>query len=471
MNMESITIDELKNVVALNDLPDEHLQWILDHSEYHEYEDGTQIRKTGELAEEMIFILEGGVAFYLDVHGRLVYYYHFTNDAVSGGVTGLLPYSRMKVYPGCSIAVGNLRLLQIHKKYFQELEQLSPDFIQRLIGFMTERAKSFATTQLQQEKVSALGQLSAGIAHELNNPASAINRMSSELSKRLKLNYKLTERLLNYKISAEHMQNLRSMVEAKHNGNNNKFSALQRMNKEDEISDWLIRIGFVDGQQASETLVEAGFSVNDFENIREGVNKDAFFQIIHWLENLLSSQKILKDLEEASTRISTLVGAIKIQVHMDQTNELQPANIHLGIESTLTLLGHKIREKNINLKKLFCEDLPEVPVYVGELNQVWTNIIDNAIYALGKDGELIIETDCKDKNVIVKISDNGAGIPQDILSRIFDPFFTTKKVGEGTGIGLDLVNRIIKHHNGNIKVNSKPDKTEFTVSIPVIHAE
>jgi signal transduction histidine kinase len=465
--MVSISIDELKNVVAFSDLPDAHLQWILDHSEYHEYKDGIQIRKTGEEANDMIIILEGGVSFYLDVHGRLVYYYHFTNDTLSGGVTGLLPYSRMKLYPGCSFAVGKLRLLELHKKYFQELEQLSPDFIQRLIGYMTERAKSFATTQLQQEKVSALGQLSAGIAHELNNPASAINRMSSELTKRLKLNYELTEKLLLHKTSGENIKNLRSMVEAKSISNNKKLSALERMNKEDEITEWLEKIGFIDSQQTSATLVDAGFSPAEFENIKGDLNKDAFFQVINWLENLLSSQKILKDMEEASTRISTLVSAIKSHVHMDQTNELQNANIHTGIDSTLTLLGHKFREKNITVNKIFCENLTDIPVYVGELNQVWTNLIDNAIYALGQGGELTIETICNDKNVIVKIIDNGAGIPPDVLSRIFDPFFTTKKVGEGTGIGLDLVNRIIKHHNGTIKVNSKPGKTEFVVTIPV----
>ena|ERR1039457_4793339 len=199
--MESITIEELKNVVALSDLPDEHLQWILDHSEYKEYKDGTQIRKTGEEAVEMIMILEGSVSFYMDFHGRLVFYYDFANDVTSGGVTGLLPYSRMKVYPGCSFAVGKLRMLELHNKYFQELEHLNPDLIQRLIGYMTERARSFATTQMNQEKVNALGQLSAGIAHELNNPASAINSMSSELTKRLKLNYELTEKLLKHRIS------------------------------------------------------------------------------------------------------------------------------------------------------------------------------------------------------------------------------------------------------------------------------
>jgi signal transduction histidine kinase len=465
--MESITIEELKNVVALSDLPDEHLQWILDHSEYKEYKDGTQIRKTGEEAVEMIMILEGSVSFYMDFHGRLVFYYDFANDVTSGGVTGLLPYSRMKVYPGCSFAVGKLRMLELHNKYFQELEHLNPDLIQRLIGYMTERARSFATTQMNQEKVNALGQLSAGIAHELNNPASAINSMSSELTKRLKLNYELTEKLLKHRISEEHIKNIRSMVEAKYLIKNNRLSAVQRMNKEDEIAEWLKKVEFIESQQASETFVDAGFSCNELESVRGDVNKDAFVQIIHWLENLLSSQKILRDLEETSTKISTLVGAIKSQVHMDQTNELQPSNIHTGIETTLTLLGYKLREKNINVKKIFSENLPDIPVYVGELNQVWTNIIDNAIYALVREGELIIETALNDKNVIVKIIDNGAGIPPDVLSRIFDPFFTTKKVGEGTGIGLDLVNRIIKHHNGTIKVNSKPGRTEFSICLPI----
>jgi signal transduction histidine kinase len=189
--------------------------------------------------------------------------------------------------------------------------------------------------------------------------------------------------------------------------------------------------------------------------------------VLYWIENLLISQRIIKDLEEASMRISKLVGAIKSHVHMDQTNELQPTDIHRDVDNALTLMGYKLREKNITVKRKFCEDLPEVNAYVGELNQVWTNIIDNAIDALHQNGELIIETICDSKNVNVKFIDNGSGIPPEIVSRIFDPFFTTKKVGEGTGIGLDLVNRIIKHHSGEIKVNSKPGRTEFVISVPI----
>ena len=464
--MQPVTIDDLKGVFAFNDLPSEHLQWILDHADYHEYEDGTQIKKTGDEADVMMIVIEGKISFYLDYHGRLVYYFHYTNDAATGGVGGLLPHSRMKTYPGCSFANGKLRTLQLNKEYFAELEHLNPDLIQRLIGYMTERAKLVATIQMQHEKVSALGQLSAGIAHELNNPASAINRISSELSDRLKLNYQLTEKLLEYNISAEHIEILRKMVETKYREDKTNITAIQRMEREDEIDDWLQGYDVADSRRVSEAFVDEGFSVDDFEIIRKGSSKEALGPLIYWVENLLISKRGIHDLEEASSRISYLVGAIKSHVHMDRTNGLQTTNIHNDMENTLTLLGYKIREKNIRVKKLFCADLPEVPVYVGELNQVWTNIIDNALFALEKNGEIKIETSFDDKNVVITITDDGPGIPPDILSRIFDPFFTTKKIGEGTGIGLDLVNRIIKHHKAEIKVSSEPGKTAFTIAVP-----
>lgn len=468
--MSSVTTAELKTVVALSDLPEEHLLWILDHSVYLEFEDGSLIRKFGEPINEMYFLLEGSISFYLDVNGRQVHYFNFENDKASGGVSGLLPYSRMKTSPGYSYAEGKTRMLQLHKKYFPELERLNPDLIQRLIGYMTERARIFATVQLQFEKVNALGKLSAGIAHELNNPAAAINRISAELAKRLKLNYELTQKLLSQGIKAEHIQSISNLVHLKEQDKGSKkLSAMERIEKEDAIADWMEKIG-VDNREAAEAFAEAGFSNEDLESIHKDSGKEAFIQILRWLENLLSSQRIIKDLEEASTRISNLVGAIKSHVHMDQTNDLQPTNVHNDIENTLTLLGYKLREKNIIVRKKYCSDLVDIPAYVGELNQVWTNLIDNAIYAVDKNGELTIETSCDKKNVKVKIIDSGSGIPKEIISKIFDPFFTTKKMGEGTGIGLDTVNRIVKHHNGEIKVDSIPGRTEFAVCIPVVAA-
>lgn len=465
--MKQITIEELKNVIALKDLPEEHLKWLLDHSEQVVYEDGDVIGKTGDPADWMYILIEGRVDFYLNVNSKLVYYYHFTNDEVTGGISGMLPYSRMKVFPGNSISVGNVRALRLHKKYFQELERLNPEFIQRLIGYMTERARFFASTQMQQEKVSALGKLAAGIAHELNNPASAINRISHDLRNRLFLNIELTEILLKQNIDADHISYLRKKLEEKENSIKPKLSAVQRMNREDELMQWFQEKKFPADQQVVDTFTESGFSSGDLENLSDNVPKTELLQIILWIENLLSSERIIKDLAEASARISNLVGAIKSHVHMDRTNEKQPTDLHQDIENTLTLLGYKIREKNILVNKSFCSDIAPLPAYVGELNQVWTNIIDNAIYAMDKGGELTVETKCDQKNVYVNIIDNGAGIPAELISRIFDPFFTTKKVGEGTGLGLDIVQRIIKRHNGEIKVRSYPGKTEFHLCLPL----
>ncbi|GAA4419959.1 ATP-binding protein [Nibrella viscosa] len=467
--MQPVTVADIRKIVALADLPDEHLQWILDHSEYGEYEDGTQLKKTGDEADVMIMVLDGKVSFYFDHHGRLVYYFYYANDALTGGVGGLFPYSRMKVYPGCSFAVGHLRCLKLHKNYFHELEQLNPEFIQRLIGYMTERAKLVATTKTQHEKVSALGQLAAGIAHELNNPVAAINRFAHELNKRIARNYELTKNLLSGHLTPDHIQRIQAWAEKKESDSapTIKRTALQRMDYEDELSDWLEDNGIAE-RELAETLAEAGFSTEELESIHTELGHAAFIQVLPWLENLVSSHNMLQDLCDASSRVSHLVDSIKSHVQMDRSNALQPTNIHQDIDNTLTVLGFKVREKNIEVEKKFCSNLPSVPAYVGELNQVWTNLIDNAIYALPTNGRLTIETSCDPKIVTVSIVDNGVGIPEEIRSRIFDPFFTTKKVGEGTGIGLDIVNRVVKLHNGEITVNSTPGRTEFVVSLPIV---
>ena len=468
--MQPVKIEDLRNIIALSDLPDEHLQWILDHSEYQEYADGDIIAQYGQPAEIMWFSLAGKVAFYMYINGRQIYYFTFENNRITGGAGGLMPYSRMKTYPGYSYALGAVKLLRIHKKYFTELEQLNPDFIQKLIGYMTERAKAFATTQLQHEKVNALGNLAAGIAHEMNNPAAAVSEISGELTKRLNRNYELTKKLLSCHLTVEHLENIHIVIKKKENNpvEKSKQTTLQRMEAEDAVEDWLEQNG-INKRETAETFSEYGFSIDELEYIRTDLGNESFIQVVPWLENLISCQKIIKDLAEASKRISNLVTSIKSHVHMDRTNDLQPTNIHQDMENTLTLLGFKLREKNIEVIKKFCDHMPEVAAYVGELNQVWTNLVDNAIFAMEKNGKLTIETSCDDKNITVSVIDNGGGIPQEILSRIFDPFFTTKKTGEGTGIGLDIVNRIVKNHQGEIKVSSVPGRTEFSVCIPRLH--
>ncbi len=464
-----VTIEELKNVIALRDLPDEHLEWILSRSVYEEFEDGQLMFKTGDPADFMSFLLEGKLNFYMDINGKLVFYISFENNESTGGVTGLLPYSRMKTSPGNSYSVGKTRIVKLHKKYFPALEQLNPDFIQRLIGYMTERARFFATTQMQQEKVSALGKLAAGIAHEMNNPAAAIDRISDELNKRLKLNIELTEGILNHDISPGFIKSIRETAAEKRKNHslNTKLTPIQRMQQEDELNDWLEDNGFSANNEIAETFTETGFTRDDLASLKNGIDNKAFQSVLDWMENLLSSELLIKDLEDASGRITELVSAIKSHVHMDRSGALHVTDIHKDIEDTLILLGYKIRDKNIKVIKKFCDDMPGVEAYSGELNQVWTNLIDNAIYAVSNNGEIEIETVCDTKTVTVRVTDNGIGIPKEILSRIFDPFFTTKKVGEGTGIGLDLVKSVIDRHKGDVKVNSVKGRTEFVVTFPV----
>ncbi|HSF89510.1 MAG TPA: ATP-binding protein [Saprospiraceae bacterium] len=472
--MPTITTTELRKVICLQDLPEELLQWMLEHGEYHEYPDGSILTRTGEPIDHLWLIMEGKGMFYKDFNGRLIHYYTFENNTTTGGAGGLLPYSRMKASPGFTFATGQCRIFSIHKQYFQELERLNPDFIQRLIGYMTERARSFATQQLQEEKISALGRLSAGVAHELNNPSAAITRLAIELKKKLLLNYKLTENiLLLEQLDPVQVEQLRekTISLALQTATGDGLTTLQKVQRENDFSDWLVQGGFGDNRLISETFTTAGWTVDDLQQLLATVGPDAFLPLLLWLENLLTASWQLSDLEEASSRISTLVSALKSHVHMDRTTDKVPTNLHRDIDNTLTLLGFKWRQKNITITKKYTSSLPEIEAYVGELNQVWSNLIDNAIHALDTNGELTIETAVNEKDVLVRIRDNGHGIPPEVLPHIFEPYYTTKDVGEGSGIGLDIVQRVIRNHLGQIHVTSVPGNTEFTIVLPLIPKE
>lgn len=470
--VENLTRNDLRKVLALEGMPDTLLDWLMEKGTYAGYKEGDIIVSFGQHIPELILLVEGKIDFYMDVNGRKVYYFTFANTPETGGATGLLPYSRMKGAPGYSYAMSDIKGVRLHKDHFPEMEQKFPDFVQRLVGYMTERARSFATTKLQHEKVNALGKLAAGVAHELNNPAAAINRISADLAERLRQNYKLTECILKQGVMPGQVQAIRNLVESREKENREKLSASRRIELEDEIMGWLDDNSLGKSIKSVDTFVDSGFLIPDLELIRKDSGDKAFEEVLQWLENLLASERLMKDLHIASERISKLVGAIKSHVHMDRSTDVQCCtDIHNDIENTLTLLGYKIREKNMRVNREFAEGLPQVEAYIGELNQVWTNIIDNAVFAVAQDGQLTISTSTDGKNVNVKFTDNGSGIPQDIISRVFDPFFTTKKVGQGTGIGLDLTRRIIERHNGEIRVSSAPGKTEFDICLPIKHSQ
>jgi signal transduction histidine kinase len=315
----------------------------------------------------------------------------------------------------------------------------------------------------------ALGKLSAGLAHELNNPASAVVRGSASLLKHLKLVPDAFKRVMALKLSVDDVTYVSDkLFSVVCKDEKPTLTMMERSEKEDDVLDWLDDHAVENSQEIAENLVDFGFSVADLDDFKKHIPEEALSSVFGWINNNLVTEKMVIDIEEASRRIAELVGAVKTFTHMDQGHGKQYADIHNGIRNTLTMLQHKIKQSGVKVEELFDTTLPQVNAMIGELNQVWTNLIDNALDAMeaGGKGVLQIKTGRAKDCVQVCIIDNGPGIPEDIKSRIFDPFFTTKEAGKGTGLGLDVVTNIVKQHNGKIKVESEPGRTAFIVEFP-----
>jgi signal transduction histidine kinase len=238
---------------------------------------------------------------------------------------------------------------------------------------------------------------------------------------------------------------------------------------EDVLIDWFDHNDIEDSYAMAETFTEFRFTIEDFENLQKVLRKEDQNAVINWLYQMLTTERLVTEIEEASKRINTLVTSIKSYTHMDQSPEKQTADLHEGIRTTISILNHKIKRNRVKLDLHFSDDLLYPKMYVSSMNQVWTNLIDNAIDALeGRDDPVIqIQTETDGEFVVVTITDNGPGVPPDIQDKIFDPFFTTKPIGKGTGLGLEMVRQIIRQHNGRVEVKSIPGKTEFIVCFPL----
>ena len=303
-----------------------------------------------------------------------------------------------------------------------------------LVHIMTTRVREFTSAQQQDDKMMALGKLSAGLAHELNNPASAVVRSSSDLLKSpLKLNEKIAQ-VLSSGISAEKLRTINEIIDEKILLSK-KLTLMERTTIEDELVEWLEEKDIENPYEIAETLADMGLKPDDLDKVSQALEKENARVTLEWVVELLNLQKLVKEVHDASKRISELVNAIKTYSYMDRAPEKEPTDLHEGIVSTLTMLGHKLRQKELKVVKNFSDELPKVKVFAGILNQVWTNLIDNAIDAMPSGGTLEIKTYQENSDARIEIIDDGEGIPKETLSKIFDPFFTTKDIGKGTGLG------------------------------------
>jgi signal transduction histidine kinase len=457
-----ITPDELRPIPVFEGLTDDQLAWIAERCEAMDLDVDDLPFAEGDPADHMYIVLHGALRIQARRNGQVVLDTFFRD----GAVTGMLPYSRMTTINGRGTVAMPTRLARLHKQHFPELLRLMPVVGERLVSILANRVRDFSQLQQQREKMMALGKLSAGLAHELNNPSAAIQRDIAELEDRLEhlsctilqiCSHNLTPDVISAATELRHRFSAQTAE---------PLSPLKRQRHEADLSDWLEDHGVEEGNELAETFAERGVTAADLDQAAVRFPAPALPDVLTWIETHIAAEQILKDIQAASSRISELVAAVKSYSYMDQAIALQPTDVHAGIESTLTMLGHKLRKKNISVVRDYQQDLPTIQAVGGELNQIWTNLIDNAVDAMDENGELRLTTRAAGTDIFVEVIDNGSGIPSEIQSRVFEPFFTTKGVGEGSGLGLDIVKRIVEQHRGEIRLESRPGHTVFTIRLP-----
>lgn len=468
MNHQQI-MQRLRENEVLKDVPEPDLQWLIDNSVIQKFELGVHIFEKGDPVDTMQVFLEGKIDLTFVQNGK----HRMVGNMTRGDITGLLPYSRIKESSGYGKVTEPVTALILHRDKFTEMICDHHDLVQPLVSFMTTRVRDFTKLQQQNERMVSLGKLSAGLAHELNNPASAIVRSSSALKKHLTHVPDKFKKVISMRLTPEQIDALNDVLFEKiQNAKKNCMSLMQRTEREDEISDWLDQHGIDNSYEIAESFAEFNLSADDLDEISKHISDEYLPPVLAWLDNVMTTEKMVGEIEEASNRISGLVKSIKTYSNMDRAEDREAVLLDEGIRSTLTMLGHKIRNNKVQVIEHYEANLPKVYALVGELNQVWTNLIDNALDAMEKTGGTLTIKTFLDKGFVkVSIADTGTGISPDIVDHIYDPFFTTKDVGKGTGLGLDVVHKIIEQHNADIKVNSQPGNTIFTVCIPAIEAK
>ena len=454
------TSQELLRFPAFADLPEDQIAWFLSQCREVNLKAGEVYAKQGDPPDSMFVLLEGEFEWRGDFGGETV-----VIAGKVGDVTGALPFSRMKHFTVTGRTLTDSRILRFPALLFPDLIQKMPELAKRLVGVMSDRIREATRLEQQRDRLAGLGKLSAGLAHELNNPASAAKRAAAQLRDTLKRIKDASHELGRRELTPAQKSEIEKLESSFIQRNEPPPDALTISDLEDQIDSLLRSHGQSDLWQLAAELAQRGIQPaaldSLFENLDAGTARAALVRIAASVE--ISS--LLNEIESSTSRISDLVRAIKEYTFMDQS-PIQNVDIVKSLETTLTILNHKLK-RGVTVQREYQPVPLLVDSFGSELNQVWTNLIDNAIDAMNGSGELRVRTYRDNGCVVVEIGDNGPGILPEVRSHIFEPFFTTKAVGEGTGLGLDTVQRIVKKHRGNIQVNSKPGDTRFQVWLPL----
>jgi signal transduction histidine kinase len=455
-------VDRLAAHKTLGAAPREELAWLAAHGSLRHLDTGEVLSAKGSMVAGLYVVLSGYVVIRVDRGAGP----NKVMEWRAGDITGVLPYSRMSSAPGDATAQEPTTVLAIPRDLFPALIRECHEIVSILVHVMIDRARVFTSSDLHDEKMISLGRLSAGLAHELNNPAAAIERSASLLEDRLEEAERAARALGAARLSDAQLAAVDAVRESclatRVPGVRSPIAQAER---EEALTDWLAGHGL--DATISEALAETAVTVEALERLAGAVDGSALNVVLRWAAAACSVRGLASEIQEAATRISGLVAAIKGFTHMDQAAVAEPVDLVQGLDNTVAVLRSKARAKSISVAVNVAPGIPRVRGFVGELNQIWSNLIDNALDAVPESGHIDVTATREAERVAVRIVDNGPGIPEQIRERIFDPFFTTKPVGLGTGLGLDIVRRLVRHNDGEISVESQPGRTEFQVMLPI----
>jgi signal transduction histidine kinase len=461
-------IDELRTLFLFEKLTDEQLTWLCERGHVELVEPGT-VYAEGDPASCFYVLLEGTVVLSRRVGADDMETGKTSQRGAYAGAWQAYMGDRVpQVYPSSMRATARSRFFVLDADTFSELmNEWFPMAVHLLEGAFFGN-KEWAQAVGQRERLLALGSLSAGLTHELNNPAAAAVRATAALRERVAgMRHKLGM-IAGGKWDRTTLETLIRLQEeaADRVPKASALSPMEASDREDAITEWLDDHGCSDGWDLAPTFVSAGLDVAWLDHVEATVDPGTLDAALRWLNYTVDTELLMNEIEDSTTRISTLVGAAKQYSQLDRA-PFQVIDVHELLDSTLLMLSGKI-PPGIQVVKEYSAGLPRISAYAGELNQVWTNLIDNAVSAMGETGTLTVRTGLDGDQVFVEFADTGPGVPADIRERVFEPFFTTKPVGEGTGLGLDISWRIIvnKHH-GDIRLKSSPGDTRFRVRLPV----